>query len=524
MVATLVGLGILFRISYLDRPVYWVDEVATSMRVSGYTHADVRSQVATGLPLTVADLQTFQAIRRDRPRADLTRVLTQSPEHAPLYFILARFWAETFGGSVVAMRSLPVLLSLLTLPAMYWLGRTLFHGHQDNGLVGQSAMGLLAISPFFISYSQEARPYSLWILLLVLMNGFCVRSLHSNRWSNRWSNHWQWWLSYALALVLCLYTSLLTVLVVFGQAIAVMLFYPRRRLAYSIVTGAALMMLAPWIWIVVTHWAKLQSNTSWMQVPSSIWAILGTWFYSLAVLFFDVPVASEMPVVFVLEVIVAIATLSLLGYAAYYLIRTAPRPIASFLLASALSVPGALLALDLLRNGQAAATPRYLMPTHLGALLALAYLMGDRLLPSTKKWNTAIALLLSVSLLSCLIGLNKDSPYLKSRNLSNTDIVSLLNQEQTPQLITTPYYIQDVMSLSYQLNPDISIYILPEKADIRSSIAAIASPDKPTFLFSPTEAVKAAVKGEPFGDLQSVFQPAPLISGGYGLTLWRLGT
>ena len=474
IVAILVGLGILFRVSYLDRPVYWVDEVATSMRVSGYTHADVRAQVATGQPLTTADLQTFQVIRSDRPRSDLARVLTQSPEHAPLYFVLARFWAERFGGSVVAMRSLPVLLSLLTLPAMYWLGKTLFRGHRDGNLIGQSAMGLLAISPFFVSYSQEARPYSLWILLLVLVTQFGMRSLTSNR--------WQWWISYALSLTLCFYTSLLTVLVVFGQAIAVMIFYPKRRLAYLVVTGAALIALSPWIWVVVTHWAKLQSNTIWMQVPSSIWAILGTWFYSLAVLFFDVPVASEMPVVFGLQVIAATATLALIGHAAYHLMQTAPKPISYFILASALSIPGSLLALDLLRNGQAAATPRYLMPTHLGALIALAYLIGDRLLPATRKWNSAIALLLSVSLLSCVIGLSKDSPYLKSRNLSNTGIVAILNQEKSPQMVTTPYYIQDVMSLSYWLNPDISIYVLPENADIASSVKRIAAADRPTFL------------------------------------------
>ena len=370
IVVILVCLGVLFRVSYLDRPVYWVDEVATSMRVSGYTHADVREQVATGLPVTAADLQMFQTIRGDRPRSDLSRVLTQSPEHPPLFFVLARFWAETFGDSVVAMRRLPVLFGLLGLPAMYGLGRALFQEHEERHLIGLSAMGLLAISPFFVAYSQETRPYSLWILLLLLVNQFLAQSLRSSR--------WQWWLSYALSLVLCLYTSLLTVLVVFGQGLAVMAFQPKRRLSYAIVTGASLIALLPWVIVVLTHWQKLQSNTVWMQAPTTIRAILGTWFYSLAVLFFDVPVAVN-PVLFGLEVIAATLTLSLIGYAFYHLIRTTPRSITEFFLAGTFSIPLILLLIDIVRGGQAAATPRYLMPTHIGALVATAYLIGDHL-------------------------------------------------------------------------------------------------------------------------------------------------
>ncbi len=525
IVVILLCLGVLFRVSYLDRPVYWVDEVATSMRVSGYTHADVREQVATGLPVTVADLQTFQMIRGDRPRSDLSRVLTQSPEHAPLYFVLARFWAEALGGSVVVMRSLPVLFGLLAFPAMYGLGRALFQKHQGRHLIGLSAMGLLAISPFFVAYSQEARPYSLWILLLLLVSQFLARSLQSNR--------WQWWLSYALSLILCLYTSLLTVLVVFGQGLAVIAFHPKRRLSYTIVTGASLVALLPWVVVVFTHWTKLQSNTVWMQVPTTIWAILGTWFYSLAVLFFDVPVAVN-PVLFVMEVVAATLTLAVIGYAFYHLIRSAPRSVIGFFLAGTFSIPLMLLLIDIVRDGQAAATPRYLMPTHIGALVATAYLIGDRLFAannltgnqtaklSTKQWNSAIALLLSVSLLSCIIGLNKDSPYLKSRNLSNAGIIAELNNVQFVQLVTTPYYIQDVISLSYRLNPDISIYFLPEKSDPGELLTKVVSLNKPTFLFTPSEELKAVVKENQFGNLRSVFEPAPLISGDYGLTLWRL--
>ena len=537
IVALLIGLGILFRVANLAQPVYWVDEVATSMRVSGYTQAEVVAQVATGEPLAVADLQKFQTIRPDRPFSDLLRVLSQSPEHAPLYFVLARLWAEVFGNSIAAMRSLSVVFSVLALPAIYGLAYSLFHSDAQrknqrtetllnrrdwsffaSGLIGRNAIALLAISPFFIAYAQEARPYSLWVLLLLLTNMFLWRSLQLNRWPD--------WLAYTVSLTLCLYTSLLTILIIFGQSFAIVglqsSLYEKQKKPYLATTTAALLALSPWIWIVITRWQTLQDNTVWMQVPSSIWAILGTWFYSLAVLFFDVPVASESPALFVLQVIAATATLAFMAYAAYLFIRKAARSAVVFILSTSLSIPLLLLLLDLLRDGQASATPRYLMPVHLGALIALAFLLGDRLTRLSKRWNSFIALFLSVGLLSCIIGLTQDSPYQKSRNLSNSTITAILNNAQKPQLVTTTYYTQDTISLSYQLDPDIRLYILPNENQPEEWLPAILNTGRSTFLFSPTEDMKSAIEANQLGSLKSVFQPAPLISGGYGLTLWQI--
>jgi len=519
----LIGLGILFRVSNLAEPVYWVDEVATSMRVSGYTQAEVLEQVATGLPLSVSDLQRFQSIRPEiegtpanRPFANLMRVLAQSPEHAPLYFVLARGWAEIFGGSVAAMRSLPVLFGLLGLPVMYGLGR---------GLAGRStaemAMVLLAISPFFVAYSQEARPYSLWILLLLLTTQLLWRSLQVSR--------WQWWTGYGVCLALTLYTSLLTVLVVLGQGLAVLVWHRRRVKAYVITSAIALSTLLPWAIIVVTQWQRLQSNTTWMQIYTPIWATLGTWFYSLAVLFFDVPVA-ERPLIFALQVVTATATIALIAYATYVFVRRTPRQVWGFVLATACSIPAILLLIDLLRSGQAAATPRYLMPTHLVALLVVAYLLSDRIFPqrpplkhpsAPKRWRMMTALLLTVCLVSCLI--TQPSPYLKSRNLSNAALAGLLNDVRSPHLITTPHYVQDLISLSYDLESDITFYVLPsETASPAPLLADILGKANATFLFAPSEKAKQMVEASQLMSMTQIYQPPPLISGGFALTLWRV--
>ncbi|MEO1621944.1 MAG: glycosyltransferase family 39 protein, partial [Cyanobacteria bacterium J06632_3] len=506
----LIGLGIAFRIANLGMPVYWVDEVATSMRVSGYTRGEVQALVTMGQPQSVADLQRLQTIRRDRPATDLMRVLAKSPEHAPLYFVLARFWAALFGTSVVAMRSLPVIFSLLGLPAIYFLGRSLFasdgpasvQASRRGLLVGQIAVGLLAISPFFIAYAQEARPYSLWILLLLLMNQCLWRSLHNNR--------RLWWMGYALTLILTLYTSLLTVLVVVAQALWVLLFYRKRWLPYGLASGIAGIALLPWAYVVFSQLQTLQSNTAWTQLPNPIWATMATWFYGLAVLFFDVPVSFN-PLLIGLQVIAATAVVALIVHSVWVIVRRAPRPVGSFVLAGAIAIPALLLIVDIARNGHSAGTPRYLMPTHLGALIALAYLISQWLMPpetrhsarSLAGWKKgAISFLITVSIVSGLI--MQPSPYLKSRNLSNPELTALLNAADAPQVITTPHYINDAISLSYGLEPDISIYFLPtETASPAALLKQLAAKNdrRPTFLLAPSEEMLQLVTEQNLGEL-----------------------
>ncbi|MEB3210682.1 MAG: hypothetical protein VKL39_04985 [Leptolyngbyaceae bacterium] len=553
IVAILVGLGVVFRVANLGEPVYWVDEVATSMRVSGYTQAEVVQRFATGEPLTPAEVLEVQQIRGDRPRSDLIRVFTQSPEHAPLYFILMRFWAEIFGTSVIAMRSFSVVLSLLALPAIFALSRTLFQNptntkekrigvddfnrrgmampcpyddqpialpcpykdvDTDGTIISWTALGLLAISPYFVSYAQEARPYSLWVLLLLLENQMLWRSLHSNR--------IQIWVSYGLALILTLYTSLLTVPIVAGQALMVMLLHPHRRRSYLAATVLAGIAFLPWCWIVIQQWQTLQENTAWTQVSMPLWALLGVMIYSVAVLFFDVPVAAGIPVILGLQILMAIATLALISYGILYLLRRTPKTVGLFIFTHIITVPAVLVILDLIRNGQSAATPRYLIPTQLGILLAMAYLLSKRLFPPSRRWRFITAVVLSISLLSCLIGVSHTSTYQKSRNLSNPAIVALVNQERSPHLIAEADQLQDIISLSYALNPDTRIYVLPPVLPPEEWFTTLDPTEHSTFVFNPSASLTNTIQRSELGQLQEVYQPQKLIEGELGLTLWKI--
>ena len=78
----------------------------------------------------------------------------------PLYYCVAWVWARLFGYGEAALRSLSALAGVATVPVAYGAAAKLIS--RRAGLI---AAALTACNPFLIWYSQEARSYSLLVLL-----------------------------------------------------------------------------------------------------------------------------------------------------------------------------------------------------------------------------------------------------------------------------------------------------------------------------------------------------------------------
>ncbi|MCA8956617.1 MAG: glycosyltransferase family 39 protein [Planctomycetes bacterium] len=83
--------------------------------------------------------------------------------HPPLYFVFIHFWNAVFGDSEPWLRLPPLLCGLLSIVLVRSLGDTL-----AGGGAGTMAAFLMAVSPVHIWYSQEARPYSANVCLLLV--------------------------------------------------------------------------------------------------------------------------------------------------------------------------------------------------------------------------------------------------------------------------------------------------------------------------------------------------------------------
>jgi hypothetical protein len=90
--------------------------------------------------------------------------------HPPLYHLVMLLWVSVFGDSALSIRALPLLCSAASV---YWMGRVATYLVGPVG--GMLAAALLALSGASIFYAQEARSYSLVILLLLLMSESFLR-------------------------------------------------------------------------------------------------------------------------------------------------------------------------------------------------------------------------------------------------------------------------------------------------------------------------------------------------------------
>jgi mannosyltransferase len=165
---------------------------------------------------------------------DFVRLLWWREANMSLYYLLLRGWLE-LGSSPFFIRSFSVVASLATLPAIFWLGSKLF-----DRRVGVIAVALMSCNAYHIRYAQEARSYSLFVLLATLSSGFfvgCLREPSSGR-DRR---------GYILTSVLAVYAHFYALLLIVGQWLSMWDVKIRQESGER--GAASLSMRRVWIWI-----------------------------------------------------------------------------------------------------------------------------------------------------------------------------------------------------------------------------------------------------------------------------------
>jgi uncharacterized membrane protein len=559
--AVLLILGIGVRLVNLDRKVYWVDEVHTSLRMSGYTETELVEQVFTGAEWTVADLMTYQQPTPERGWGDTLSALQGNAEHAPLYFLLARAWAEWWGYSVATMRSLPVLFSLLVLPAVYWLCRELGLSPATTGI----AMTLVALSPLHVLYAQEARQYSLWTLWIVLSSALLLWAWRSAQSQANQPKSWFPWLLYSLTVALGLYTHLLFALVILVHALylALPIGFPNcgdreskstigqvfqsfsnlpvnpptnpaptpsnltthnlqlitpnkpsqltQLISPTLALLLALLLFTPWVRVIFSGLGEIQDTTAFLTEQYSLTRTIDFWFLNLNRVFVDRELGT--------------ANIILVGLAVYALVAVwreqAPRTRWFVLLLVGIPFLG-LAVPDLVLGGQRSLRIRYLVPAFLGLQLAIAHLLAVRAFPkwhgrsqsfvSKTIWRAALVVLLSASLLACLESAQAKVWWTKSLPKSHyfPAVAEIINQTADPLIITDDDPIH-LLSFTYLLAPETRLRPvlhprqLPREQDLQDA-----------FLFVPSDTLRQQL--EQYGGYQAM----PVYGDAREPYLWQL--
>ena len=96
-----------------------------------------------------------------------TQVAT-TDQHPFLFFLLQGLLLRLAGDSEYALRFVPAMAATLLVPSVWAFARRLQRGDAFPPSSPYWAALLAAVSPFFLWYGQEARPYALWAVLAVL--------------------------------------------------------------------------------------------------------------------------------------------------------------------------------------------------------------------------------------------------------------------------------------------------------------------------------------------------------------------
>ncbi|GAB4466895.1 MAG: hypothetical protein OHK0037_23060 [Elainellaceae cyanobacterium] len=162
-------LAALVRLAYLNGKPPWTDEFSTLVFSLGHSFRTVPLDQVISSEVLLSPL-------RPEPQGtpqDVVRYLMSESTHPPVYFLLSHFWLKLFPAlpqgivSLWAGRSLSVIFAILTVPAIYALCWLAWRSH----LAANLAALMYAVSPYAVFLAQDARHYTLAMLLITL--SFC---------------------------------------------------------------------------------------------------------------------------------------------------------------------------------------------------------------------------------------------------------------------------------------------------------------------------------------------------------------
>jgi uncharacterized membrane protein len=266
----LLAIGTILRFWHLDLKPLWLDEVITAIFSLGKNYQDLQLEVL--IPLQqVQDIFTFRA---GVSCPQIAENIARQSTHPPLFFCLMHYWLgwlTPFGEDwIIKLRSLPALFGVGAIAAIYGVNRIAFS--PKSGII---AAALMAVSPFAVYLSQEARHYTLPMLLInlsLLIFMQMQRDLAQGR-----LRLWVWllwviiniigfYIHYFFGLVFIAEIATLLLLVSFSNFQLV----NKSKLFLTATLSIGIVVLAFLPWMVITLGHAQRTETNWLDAPSII--------------------------------------------------------------------------------------------------------------------------------------------------------------------------------------------------------------------------------------------------------------
>lgn len=267
-IGVLLIVGFFLRLQNLADKEFWHDESFTALVISGRTTNELKAEIGNKI-VSFANLEKYRTLTdNSNPSAILKVIGEDEPGHAPLFYFAENLFCSIFGASPFSMRMLCVLISVCTLPAIYWAAREIYESTRASLL----ALGLASLSPLLIYYAQEARDYSLGILFMVVSTASLVTALRKN------SKYF--WAGYAVSLVAGLYSWLFMTIVMAAHVLYFLANWPVcknqvKQFATCVALGVA--SFAPWALFISQHMDSFKKAYDWMQPTLTMPELVTVW-------------------------------------------------------------------------------------------------------------------------------------------------------------------------------------------------------------------------------------------------------
>jgi uncharacterized membrane protein len=485
----LIILGLFFRFYNLDNKIYWLDESFTSLSISGYTRGDVKRQLITGKPLDIPTIKKYQYPNNQvNYRGTIQGLIEDETQHTPGYFLLARLWLKTFGNSIFIVRMFSVITGILCLPLMYLLCIELF----EQPSIAWIATALVAVSPFHVLYSQEARPFSLWTLTTLLS---CLLLLKAHKKPSIKN-----WLIYSSSMIISCYIFLFSLLTYLAHFIylGVSEKFKLNKTTLSFIIASIIIVIGFFPWIAILIKNPPDNYTSFPA--SSLMAYPKAWIRNLSLPFIDFNINENSSLgALIPYLIYLLLILAFLAYSFFYLATNSNKK-AFFFLASLLIIPSLILLLrDFGKGGQMTLRANYLIPSLLSIQMIIAYTLGHNIFNSKQKkqvfWLSLTGIIFAVAVASSTLMISSNVWWIKDRENIHHKLAQIINQSAKPLVIsdimTDDEFIRP-FSLSYytQANTQFMLFFEPTESNQSISIT-IPEGYSDIFLYAPSELLKS---------------------------------
>ncbi|MBD1846378.1 glycosyltransferase family 39 protein [Cyanobacteria bacterium FACHB-63] len=266
---TALLIGAVLRFWNLDAKPLWMDEVITAIFSMGRNYLEV--PVEQFFTVSVLD-QFFQLT--PTTCANIAQTVSVQSVHPPLFFCWLHQWLQWVPGDWVwRLRSLSAVAGVAAIALSYGLNRVAF-----SPSAGTIAALVMAVSPFAVYLSQEARHYTIPILFVIVALIGLIRIQQDLLQQKRSLKIWIGW---SVVNGVGFYVHYFLVLAIAAQFFALLVLQIQLKSRQSLkfwwqtwgaIALAGLGMVAicfPWLPTFISHMTR--PETDWLSTSNAAW-------------------------------------------------------------------------------------------------------------------------------------------------------------------------------------------------------------------------------------------------------------